>query len=162
VLEKINTQLNNCLQLVREMANLLMPNILQRKGLRKALEEFIANIAPVVHFEIHFVFPEFNISFNKEKELNVYRIIQEIVTNTIKHSGCTKLEIIFSKSETAVLINSLDIGFGFHLDDILYATKGCGIANIRNRINLLNGKMQIDTKINEGTRYNISIPLSNI
>jgi signal transduction histidine kinase len=137
-----------------------MPNILQRKGLRKALEEFVANMEPIVHFEFHFVFPEFPTNLNKEMELNIYRIIQEIVTNTIKHSDCTRLEIIFSKSENNLYINSFDNGVGFNQSEMRLNTTGCGISNIKNRINLLNGKIAIQSNPLDGTKYSIVIPNS--
>jgi signal transduction histidine kinase len=158
LVQKINTNLDACLHQVRAMANTLMPNTLDRKGLKKAVEEFCENMETVVNFDIHLAFDNNFVVTNKDDEVNIYRIVQEIVTNTINHANAKALEIIFEANEHSLLISTIDNGRGFEHNEYNYNGKGCGLSNIKNRVHLLNGKVSIDTRPNEGVKYNITIP----
>jgi signal transduction histidine kinase len=161
-LEKINKNLDFCLDQVRELSNILMPSSLERHGLNIALEEFMGNIDAAVSFDIHYVFPQFNTELSKESELHIYRMIQEIVTNTIKYSQCKKLEITFTKNDKSIIINTIDDGIGFENEHYNNRKRGNGLANITNRVQILNGKINIISSPNNGVQYNITIPIQNI
>ena len=80
--------------------------------------------------------------FPEVVKLNIFRIIQEILTNILKHSGATKADIVFSFSKKEMLIIAEDNGTGFNYADISSGS-GMGINNIKTRVNLLDGNIEI-------------------
>lgn len=102
-----------------------------------------------------------NIRFSKFTELNLYRMIQEILTNIKKHSGCRKTSYTSRKTDDWLLVMIKDDGKGFETD---YNANGknskCfGLKNIKERCELLNGIISIDSRVNCGTTIQIEIPV---
>ena len=160
LIQHINKYLDGGISRIKIMANGLMPNTLQRKGLQHALEEYIFNIETYIDFKISFIFPEMKLLLSCDSELNIYRIIQEIITNTIKHSKATSLHLVFEQLENYLIIHTADDGVGFGYSDINFISTGYGISNIKSRIEMLNGKYTIHSRLGEGIRYTFSIPLN--
>lgn len=98
--------------------------------------------------------------------VTVYRVIQEAVTNSLKHSNGNKVELYLQKTEKELLIKIIDNGRGFAVDsassdkkDKSTDKKHFGISIMRERIYLLGGKLEIDSKPEQGTLVFISVPL---
>lgn len=97
--------------------------------------------------------------------VTVYRIIQEAMTNSLKHSNGNTVELYIQKSEKELLIKIIDNGEGFVLDREMVSAdenkdnKHFGISIMRERIYLLGGKLEIDSKPGQGTLVFISVPL---
>jgi signal transduction histidine kinase len=89
-------------------------------------------------------------------DANVYRIIQELVNNALKHADANQILMQLTKTPTKVLITVEDNGKGFDLNS-LGKTSGIGIANIKHRVNYLNGTIQINAKPGDGTSVNIEL-----
>jgi two-component system, NarL family, sensor kinase len=155
----INKYLDNGITMIREMANMLMPKTLERNGLRKALEGYVFNIENYVPFSIHFLFTETELGFNKEAELNLYRIIQEIITNTIKYSQATILQLNFEVEDNNLMIYTSDNGKGFDYKEHNFVSTGYGLSNIKSRVEILNGKYFLYSRPGEGVRYELVIPM---
>lgn len=91
-------------------------------------------------------------------ELIIYRCIQEIVNNAVKHSEADEIKIIFSQTESFFIVLITDNGKGF---DTSYAkNNGIGLNNIQERMSLINGQFQINSIITEGTQIILSIPIT--
>lgn len=92
-----------------------------------------------------------------------FRVIQEALNNIRKHSQASFAQIIIEKSMLKLNISVFDDGVGFDFDDyrpeISNLSSGFGLVNIKERVELLNGKFHIESSINQGTKINISIPL---
>jgi len=159
LVQHINKYLDGGIMRAKVIANGLMPNTLQRKGLQKALEEYIFNIESYVQFKIDYVFPDMQLSLKSDSELNIYRVIQEIITNTIRHSKASTLQLTFERREDNLLIHTADNGIGFGYTDHNFVSTGYGISNIKSRIEMLEGKYSIYSRPGEGIRYAFSIPL---
>lgn len=102
-----------------------------------------------------------NISWKTTDEIikvNVYRIIQETLQNTIKHAKATLVTLNFSSNETHLIIDIKDNGVGF---DVQKSKKGIGIKNIRSRVQKLNGTLEILSAIGKGSQLNINVPIDN-
>lgn len=155
----INKYLDLGISRIREMANVLMPKALERSGLQRALELHIAQIEPYVGFKIHFFSPEIPLGVNKEAELHLYRIIQEIITNTIKHANAGVLQIHLELADGQLKIYTSDDGVGFDYTGHNFISAGYGLSNIKSRIELLAGKTIIRAGKDEGVRYELTIPL---
>jgi two-component system, NarL family, sensor kinase len=153
---KIKNNIDLSIQQVRNISNSLMPGALQRHGLIKGLEDFFENIEHETKLAIHFSAQ--SISVSKEMELSIFRIIQEIVTNTLKHAEAKNLEIIFEQAKNKLNITSIDDGKGF---DANVVAKGIGLNNIKNRIESMQGKILMKSEINKGVHYEIELPINN-
>jgi len=95
--------------------------------------------------------------WNDERALQVFRIIQELISNTFKHSGATSLTVSMKWSEQQLKIIVSDNGSGFKSDNDL---KGIGLWNINQRTKQLNGKILIgNAPINTGANFFLEIPL---
>ncbi|WP_127844387.1 sensor histidine kinase [Psychroflexus aestuariivivens] len=144
---------------IRGLAHLKHSGVLAKNGLEPALKTLAKNISDFSKVEV-----ELNMHIQEKLsnniELNVFRIIQELMTNIIKHAKATEASISLTSLENnqlSVIIEDNGVGFdennSNHQDSI-------GLKNVSQRIEYLNGKIQIDSKIGRGTTILIDIPLS--
>lgn len=154
---KSNSYIDNILLRIREISNNLMPQVLVRKGLIAAINEFIQNIRSVHPIEIDFLSNE-NIAIPQDKEIHMFRIVQEVVNNTIKHAQAKSLVIELKTENGKLFMLFKDDGIGF---DFSHASNGVGLGlkNILSRVEVLKGDMYIETKTFKGTHYSIEVPL---
>jgi two-component system, NarL family, sensor kinase len=155
----INKYLDIGIVRIREMANELMPKALERNGLRSALELYIMQIEQYIAFKIHFFYPDEPLGLSKEAELHLYRITQEIITNTVKHAGASVLQIHFEVADGWLNIYTSDDGQGFEYTAHNFVSAGCGLSNIKSRVEILAGKTIIHSGRGEGVRYELTVPL---
>lgn len=145
---------------LRNMSRELVPKVLTDKGLVPAIEAYIFNLAPVAGMpKIHFsaaAVPE----LGNAGSVNVYRILQEIIYNTIKHAGAKELELTLSMEAGQVIIASTDDGAGFDYELELERSKGIGLRVIHERVQLMGGEIFIATPKGGGTRYYMRIPMN--
>lgn len=138
----------------RKIAYDLFPPILEKFGLKSAIEELTdhCNISKKVIFESLIDYPENYL--NKTQELHVFRIIQELVNNSIQHGKAEKIHLNFFEKRQEVALYYSDNGIGFNRDEI-DKKNGLGIKNIRSRVEILNGELIIKSAINEGIEVSI-------
>ena len=89
--------------------------------------------------------------------IKIYRVICELLTNSIKHSGCSEISLMIEKTNDLLHINYADNGIGMQ---IISNPNGRGVQNIKSRIAFLEGNLEITSKAGE-TRYTINIPIDN-
>jgi two-component system, NarL family, sensor kinase len=157
VLEKSSAQIDSIIQRFREISYDLLPNTLVRKGFIKATEEFIAKLKPVHPLDITFESCFFTLL--PEREINLYRILQEIIHNTFKHSRATTLSIRLQKNNKTLLLTTKDDGIGFNYSEKTQIARGLGLLSIHSRVELLGGQLLINTQPGAGTLIEIEIPL---
>lgn len=157
VLEKSSKQIDGIIQRFREISYDLLPNTLVRKGFIKATEEFIGKLKILQSLHILFSADEFTLS--PEKEVNLYRIVQEIIQNTIKHARATELTIRVNKNEGTLLLRTKDDGIGFNYIEKKQMAKGVGLLSLQSRAELLGGYLSVNTQPGSGTSFEIEIPL---
>jgi len=100
-----------------------------------------------------------NISWKQTDEIikvNIYRIIQETLQNTIKHANAKNVTLDFSTNESQLWVQIKDDGVGFNLRK---SRKGIGLKNMKSRVEKLNGSLEIQSAMNKGTQIHIKIPL---
>jgi len=153
--EKINDNIDSILTRIREISYNLMPNVLLRKGLITALKEYIYNIDEHI-LKISYNFPDV-ILLNEQTSINIYRIVQEIIHNTIKHANATQLYIDFKTEKNKLIISLKDNGTGFEQKEIKN-NGGLGLKSLLSRTQLMNGKMFLESKIGKGTEFIFEIP----
>ena len=150
--------LNEASKQVRSTAHNLMPNIITDFTLNEAITHYVDSINHgqkdlKIDLEIHS-----EISLTKTSvKLSVYRMIQEIIQNIVKHSKASKAHIQLFEQPGKVHILVEDNGTGF---DVGMVKVGFGLSNLRNRIELMNGILNIDSKPNAGTTIDIELKIS--
>jgi len=155
--EQTEAYIDEAMDKLRRISFDVMPQILQRKGLAEALGELIEKLVPSNIFRIKFTC-EVNV-VNEEKRIHIYRIVQELMNNIIKHSRANVVELSLKMVENRVQLRVKDDGVGFDRNVILKEKKGDGLQNIVARAELLNAKVYLSTKRGHGVNYLIEIPL---
>jgi signal transduction histidine kinase len=98
---------------------------------------------------------------DEEVSAHVYRILQEIVLNCVKHSKAKELKIVLSIEDDMLLIQTADDGIGFDTQQVLkYKNSGIGLMSIQTRVDFLKGVISVPSTPTQGTKYNIRIPLN--
>jgi signal transduction histidine kinase len=157
-LEKVNANIDNIIQRMREISNDLMPATLQRKGLVAAVIESMERTTKLNGLKIDFHqkdIPELKI----EKAIHVYRIIQEVIHNTIKHAKAKNLDIGLAVKNNKLVLRTKDDGAGFNHSKVLQEASGLGLRNLLSRTEILNGEMYIDSSKEKGTEYIFELPI---
>ncbi|MCX7875366.1 MAG: ATP-binding protein, partial [Melioribacteraceae bacterium] len=101
-----------------------------------------------------------NLNIDKEKSIAIFRIIQELLLNVSKHSKATILNFEFVKNENTLNIVVEDNGVGFKQEEI-QKPNSMGLINIFECVKILDGKISINSKLNNGTKVEINLPLNN-
>jgi signal transduction histidine kinase len=159
VLDKTGKYLDEIIGSLRRISHDLLPNTLERKGLVEAIREFINQVNTRQSLNIQlFIVKE--ISIPREKEIHIFRMIQEIVHNTIKHSGANTLQIGFSEEGGHLLCLTKDNGKGFDKEKALSGSHGLGLRSLESRCEILNGVLTLDSAPGAGTNYFIKIPMN--
>ncbi|MDP4246047.1 MAG: sensor histidine kinase [Bacteroidota bacterium] len=159
VLEKTSRYLDEIIGSLRRISYDLLPNTLERKGLVEAIREFVSQMNLKKNIDIQlFVVKEIRVP--NEKEIHIFRMIQEIVHNTIKHAGAKTLQIGMSEEGGNLLFLTKDDGRGFDKERELSRTNGLGLKSLASRCEILNGVLSLESKPGAGTNYFIKIPVS--
>ncbi|HTN44861.1 MAG TPA: ATP-binding protein [Flavipsychrobacter sp.] len=158
IILKANTYIDDVLTKTREISYNLLPNTLVRKGLVAAVEEFINKINDRHTLEITFS-SNGKFNFTKEQEINIYRIVQEIVNNTIKHAEATQLSIRLLIEKENAILETADNGKGFDHQAMIRENKGgLGLYNLQSRADILHARFITGSAPKEGTHYLFEIP----
>jgi len=155
---KTNRQIDDLLKRMREISFDLMPSSLLRKGLPEALNEFIESCSKSSSLAIKFQHTE--VDLTEKQAINLYRIIQEIIHNTIKHAEANELLIELRKEKQLIVLATKDNGKGFNYDSKLKEAAGLGLQNLLRRTEIIDGKMFFESRNGKGTTYIFEIPIA--
>jgi two-component system, NarL family, sensor kinase len=154
---KTNDHIDSLLKRIREITFDLMPNSLLRKGLVGAAHEFIQMISSHSPIEIRLQSEKVE-GLSEQKTVNIYRILQEVVHNTIKHSGATVLQVNITCENGNVILSTTDNGKGFEYEKLLKDSTGIGLRSLKSRVEIMNGEFYVESKKGKGTSYIFQIP----
>ena len=155
---KIITMIDESCAQVRSISHNLMPSSILEYGLIESVREYCIKINNSNSFKIEFQTFGTNLSLPKKTETIIYRIIQELVTNILKHAKATEAMIQLNYREDELFITVEDNGIGF---DTTKVSEGIGHKNIKTRVAFLNAQLNVDSST-KGTSYTISIDLNKI
>ncbi len=148
-INKCKDLLNESIGKMRSIANSLTPRLIENYGLEAALNSFFQTMQKEGQYTIEFVSNLDGKRFSGPVELNLYRIICELVNNTVKHSGATKSKIKLDFNGRLLMLCYTDNGKGYKIkdiNDINDRSKGMGIDNILQRVSLINGIIKFRQK----------------
>ena len=146
------------IQETRRISNNLMPVALTEFGLNTAIRNLCNEIADNAHIEVKFEATGNCNNLSSTVRTYVYRIIQESLTNTLKHANATQMDIVLEQGSEFVKLKIVDNGIGFNACKI-WPSNSNGIRNIKDRVALLKGEFEIMSNVGEGTQLNILIPI---
>ena len=144
---------------LRRIAHNLMPETLNHYGLKTAIEDFCTQVAPSGKPELSFHFFGDEIRYTRELELTMYRVIQELVNNALKHSDATTINIQMFCESNRLSAQVTDNGRGFDTAQGGIEGRGKGFENIRDRITTLNGRLEIWSQPGQGTEVSVEIEI---
>jgi len=142
---------------IRHISHHLHPPQLDILGLTRVLQSLTDNAAESSAVKIAGKFDFVDDVFLREAATNVYRIVQEKLSNILKHSHAKKARITLERDVHEVQLRVEDDGCGFTSGG---EGKGMGLKNIAERVRMLGGKMNLDSQPGKGTRIEITIPIS--
>jgi signal transduction histidine kinase len=156
---RISSLLNESVADVRSISHNLFPRDLN-KGIIPALE-YLCEQCNFSCSQIHFSF-KLSTAFEVRKipsnlEFVIYRIVQELINNAIKHSKATNVDIVLEYDSARILLSISDNGIGFD-SALIKKGKGIGLKNIMERIKKIGGNLELYSEVNEGTKFQIKIP----
>ncbi len=143
---------------VRNVSHNLIPQELNF-GIVRALENLAekVNASGTTKMSIDMPGPMQTLQFEKQNELSIYRIVQEVVNNMLKHAGASEINLAIKHKDSQVLIAVNDNGRGINLVDMDHS-KGIGWKNINARLNMLDGKINVRSEHLSGTQIEITLP----
>ena len=147
---------NTVLESSRKIAHDLLPPTLQKFGLKAALEELCEEICETRKYKSNYQLDYAEGFLKPNDELHLFRILQELINNTIKHSNATDIDLILKTEENNLSLQYKDNGKGFNVESAKKA-KGLGMSGIENRVIILNGDMQLETQPGAGIKLTIEI-----
>ncbi|WP_299443882.1 tetratricopeptide repeat protein [uncultured Aquimarina sp.] len=155
-LKGINSQIDDTYELVRNISHNLIPKKFIKNNFCDVLEEYFSNIGGVSSLNTSFIaFPRKEIDLLEENiQIETFKIIQELVTNSIKHAKASSIELQLNLVDNELGILFEDDGIGFDADK---NAEGIGFRNIRSRLSKISGTIDIDSRIKRGTIINIEI-----
>ena len=156
LLEKLKTLADQTYKEVRKIAHDKNSGVLINKGLIPSIKSIAEEISHSEKLKIEVNNINVNQRIKSNIEIQVFRIVQELLTNIIKHAEATEATIQFSEDENMLNIMVEDNGKGFNLNEITF---GLGLTNIEKRMENLNGNVVFDTTPGNGTTVILNIPL---
>lgn len=143
---------------IRRAVRTLGPSVLEDVGLVRAIDRMCDDVAEhagvIVTRRIELAEGE----LPPEVETTCYRVIQEALTNVTRHAGASNLEITLERSEDELRMAVVDDGVGFAPDEIDKG-RNRGIIGMRERVELLGGRFELDSKLDGGTRVRATLPI---
>ena len=150
-LDRAVTLLDDSMREMRRVAHHLMPDTLSHSGLKQSITDF-CNTIPIVKF--NYYGDESRLEPNLE--VMVYRIMHELVSNALKHSGASHIIVQLIRDANNIMLIVQDNGCGF---EPAVEHKGMGLNNIRTRVAAYNGNLLVDSKAGTGTEINVEFPI---
>ncbi len=151
-----NDLLDEAIVTTRNIANNILPGSIVDNGLIAAIQAFIIHIKNAGNINIEF---NDNITqrFENNIEINIYRIIIELINNSLKYAEADKIEVDLSLNNNILSLQYKDDGIGFNIDNV---KKGLGHKNIKNRSISINGEYEYTSEINRGMIFNLKVEIN--
>jgi signal transduction histidine kinase len=157
VLDNMRNMLNGIIDEIRRISNDLMPSGLQQFGIVNAIRKLGSSISENTGINVIVEAGSLNRNPDNKTILYIYRIVQEALNNVVKHASAREIRISLDSDEQHIILQVSDNGKGFVFEkDQKYS--GNGIYNMHERVSVLNGTINIDSRCGLGTRISIIIP----
>jgi two-component system, NarL family, sensor kinase len=154
VFERSLDMIDTSIKELRRVAHNMMPEILTKFGLDEAVKEYCNTINSTKLLTVKYQSLGMEVRLEKSNEIIIYRIVQELLNNIMKHAIATEafVQIIRERNRLNVVVEDNGKGFDASLPE---NNKGAGLINVRSRVDYLKGQLEIHTEPGKGTLINI-------
>jgi len=163
IVENTELVINEAIKSLKEISDNLSPHILNNFGLIRALNNFTNKINITKTIRINLVSDLKDERFDSNVEVVLYRVVCELINNTVKHARAKKIDISLMKEEQDLNIVYKDDGKGFDVTKIIEqpGNGGMGFSNIYSRINSIKGEINIESGQKKGTLVTIKVRMND-
>ncbi len=156
LLSNAMSMMDDAIREVRTVAHSMLANALLKQGLAGAVRDFIQKINSSGQIRIELEISGLDKNIEPMVESMLFRIIQELMSNIIRHAKANEVSIQLHRHETELILMVEDNGVGF---DPTNQTTGAGMENISSRVNFIKGHLEIDSFPGRGTTVSIEVPI---
>ncbi|ANE51705.1 ATP-binding protein [Flavisolibacter tropicus] len=150
------THVNECIHEIRDLSHALSSPTLGTRSLVDSVKALLESIESSTSLCISFNHEAYNKPIIIDQKLTIYRILQEQLTNIIKHAEATNVSVTISQTDAATEVSVIDDGKGFNMDAL---RQGIGLNNMLSRVKVWNGDMKVYSQVNDGCELWISLPI---
>jgi signal transduction histidine kinase len=154
---KVAGSVDNVGKNIREISHRMSPARLEELGLKQSIQDLINSIGVSDEIDIELI-SDLDQRLDDKMEINLYYLIFKLINNATKHSQAANITIQLFMDDDSINLSVEDDGIGM---DSKVVSEGHGLRNIRQRIQFLNGKLNIESKLDLGTIFMIEIPQKN-
>lgn len=156
--EQVNKMLDDAVTSIREISNNLMPRVIHEYGLVKALEAFCNKVNTTGKINVDFNADHLSSTLDRNIQLILFRVISELLTNTIKHAKAKNAYIYLQQNGDNINLSFTDNGIGFCSKKVMGdKNTGIGLKSIVSRIKSINGSCEITSSKGHGFKIDIEI-----
>jgi len=163
--EKLSQSRSLAAQTLAELRKLiydLRPEVLDQLGLVPALRSYVKSHLEAQKIKAQLSFVDLKDRLPPQVEITLFRIIQEAITNIVRHSGASEVNIQVMVRNSTVTATIKDNGKGFDVEAALQAPESWGLRGIRERVAVLGGELSIKSERGKGTTIQFQIPLGSV
>ncbi len=143
--------INESIASVKNIAHNLLPHLLNDFGLDMAIQSFCNQLRQASEIKINYYSKDYPSDFNRKVEIMLFRIIKELLNNTLKHANASEININMYLGSKHLYIEYSDDGDGFVMDKLnIPINSKNGLVNVFNRINYINGEIDFKSELGEG------------
>lgn len=157
-LEYVNKSIDQVIDEIRTITHNLSSQIVNEVGLKEAINQILTETAAALNANKQFEYQVERDVLSVDKEKMIYRIVQESLSNALKHSNADNLSVKFNIINNQVSITIADDGVGFDSESNI--NRGIGLQNIKERVTYLNGFFKLTSEKGKGTSIRVKIPLN--
>ena len=158
-LQKLTSVLNDTTSEVRQISHQLMPASLRKLGIIDAIEDCLEQTLSPTNKSFEFDYIQLNDRLPEEVEIGLYRVVQELLSNIVKHSKANEVKMQLFKLNDQLVLTLQENGQGFRFDENM--NSGNGLYNIESRIKSLNGFIEFENQPND-MQITIRIPIQTL
>lgn len=155
--KKVKTLLNDTIDETRQIARNLQPGTLHQFGLMKAIRDLTGRVrgdgVPAIDFQHFGTFTDIDHTI----ALNCYRIVQELLQNSLKHAQATEILVQLTRTDSELALLVEDNGIGYDPETVV---QGMGTGNMGQRVQFINGEISIQSAKGQGTSTMVTVPLA--
>lgn len=159
LIDMISSQVETVTEELRRIIYDLKPRILDELGLEPALQSLCNNVVKESGINGSIKVVGINSRLSKKVELFFYRVIQEALSNIVKHSGATEFGVILTKDDNLMRAMVIDNGCGLKKTEVIYTNSGFGLINMKERTEGFGGVFKLHSTENEGLTITAEIPV---
>lgn len=152
VTDEINVLIGECLQDIRNISKAFISKQSTNFDFVESLEREVFRIKRLRLLQVHYQINHHNLSINPEHGLILFRIIQECITNVIKHSRSKSIQLLVEDQTRQIKFQVIDKGIGFKKNK---STEGIGLKNMMNRAKIINADLKVSSVENKGTQITV-------